>query len=207
MAGKNTAEPGSRMLRTAPGPPPRRRPGRRGCGQLPGGGGPFGGSEQGRFPCREDRLPADGRHLGLEPAQDVVEQRRGPSALEESFGRELVGRLVAIAILGHHGVDRHDRVTAAALERPLVVMAVGQVVRAGGHQERAKPLVRSTVARLSVSRSAVKKPWTRSSAAAGSCPRRRTKAYSGYQYASHNSASASRDPGADRSPDATTRLQ
>ena len=102
-------------------------------------GEPFGGPKEGRFQCRKRRRLAGGGHLGLEPSQDVLEQRCGPLALEEPLGREVMGRLAAIAILGGGDVDRHDGLAAAALEPPLVIVAVGQVVRARGHQERAEP--------------------------------------------------------------------
>ena len=36
-------------------------------------------------------------HLGVEAGQDVVEQGQGPSALEQSLGRQVVARLDAEA--------------------------------------------------------------------------------------------------------------
>ncbi len=138
---------------------------------------PLGGPKEGRFQCHKRRRLAGGGHLGLEPSQDVLEQRCGPLALEEPLGCKVMGRLAAIAILGAGDVDRHDGLAAAALEPPLVVVAVGQVVaHEATRNERNRPLLRSTAARLCLSSRVAKKPWTRSSADSGSCPRRRTNA-------------------------------
>ena len=78
-------------------------------------------------------------HLGVEAGEDVVEQGQGPPPLEEPLGRQVVARLAAETRLRRQSVDRDRDPAAAAFDGPLPVVVPGQVVRAAGHQERAKP--------------------------------------------------------------------
>ncbi len=71
---------------------------------------------------------AGGRHLRPQPIEDMVEQGRGPSTLEESFGGQLVSGLALIAVFGLQGVDRHEYPATTALQRPVAIAAVGEEV-------------------------------------------------------------------------------
>ena len=72
----------------------------------------------------------------------MSEQDHRPAPLEETFGRQIVGRLVDVTSFGVLQVDRDRSSASSSLHSAVMIASMGQEVATGGSEKRTEPATR-----------------------------------------------------------------